>query len=150
MEVKDIAAIIGSLATAFAAIWAAITYRNNSRLEGAKWLASLYEKFYERVDLKGIREILDTDTEPNCNEDEQSKIEKLIREEPPEFTDYLNFFEFVAFLKYSKQLKYDEVNQLFGYYLDCLNRREILRQYVAMRGYELLEDLLKEYSEKTK
>jgi len=36
----------------------------------------------------------------------------LIRDESAKFTDYLNFFEFVAFLRKKKQLKFDEVNAL--------------------------------------
>ena len=144
MEIKTLAEIFGSLGTAVAAICAAFIYRANSRLERAKWQANLYEKFYERPDLKRVREILDSDDEISL------EITKLIRDESPEFTDYLNFFEFVAFLKKSKQLKLDEVNDLFGYYLDCLNRRTDIQIYVSKRGYELLSELLAELKKEHK
>ncbi len=69
--------------------------------------------------------------------------EIVIREEA-DFTDYLNFFEFIAFLKTSKQLKSSEIEALFGYYLDCLNRHDRVRQYISnpANGYEGLSKLL--------
>jgi len=143
-EIKDIAAIVGPIFTFFAVVWAAYVYNKNSRLERAKWLASLYEKFYEKDHLKAIRDKLD------CDDDVSLEIPKLISEGSAKFSDYLNFFEFVAFLKNSKQLKYQEVEQLFGYYLSCLNRRQDVRQYVSEKGYELLNELLKEFAEKKK
>ncbi len=149
VDFKDIAAIIGAIAaligtigTLIAAYFAYQVYKNNSNLERAEWLASVYEKFYEKDDLKEIREILD------CDDEISLEITKLIRDESAKFTDYLNFFEFVAFLKKENQLKLSEVDALFGYYLDCLNRRGDIRQYILKRGYELLDELLKEFSEK--
>jgi len=56
--------IIGALATplvaAIAAFFAIRTYAKNPHLERARWLASLYEKFYERDHLKRVREVLDS------------------------------------------------------------------------------------------
>ncbi len=141
---KDIFTIIGTFATVIAAGFAAFVYWRNSRLERAKWLASLYEKFYEKENLKPVRDKLD------CEDEISLDITKLIREESPEFTDYLNFFEFVAFLMKSKQLKYEEVEQLFGYYLNCLNSRKDVRGYIENKGYELLNALLKEFAERRK
>lgn len=143
-QVKDIFTIIGTVATIAAVGWAAFVYAKNSRLERAKWLASLYEKFYEKEHLKPIRDKLD------CDDAVSFDIAKLIREESAEFTDYLNFFEFVAFLKNSNQLKYEEVEQLFGYYLNCLNQRKNVQAYIENKGYELLKDLLNEFAERKK
>ena len=60
------------------------------------------------------------------------------------FTDYLNFFEFIVFLKTSKQLKNSEIEVLFGYYFDCLNRHQRVKQYIAdpENGYEGLAEML--------
>lgn len=102
----------------------------------------MYEKFYEKEHLKDIRDKLD------CKDEISLDITNLIREELSEFTDYLNFFEFVAFLEKSKQLKYEEVEQLFGYYLDCLSRRKNVRAYIDDNGYELLSNLLDEFAGK--
>jgi hypothetical protein len=53
---KDVATAIGALGTplvaAVAAFFAIRTYSENSRLERARWLASLYERFYEKDHLK--------------------------------------------------------------------------------------------------
>lgn len=69
--------------------------------------------------------------------------EVVIREEST-FTDYLNFFEFIAFLKTSRQLKDSEIDALFGYYLDCLNRHDRVKQISnPENGYEGLANLLK-------
>lgn len=53
--------------------------------------------------------------------------------------------EFIAFLKTSKQLKDSEIEALFGYYLDCLNRHDRVKQYIEnpANGYEGLAYLLK-------
>lgn len=137
MEVKDIAAVIA----AAAAVWGICVYFLNSRLRRAEWLSTLYEKFYENSHLKKVREVLD------CEGGESADMSALVREEPAEFSDYLNFFEFVAVLKKSGQLKSDEVEDLFGYYLDCLEQSREVRAYVAKKGYERLDQLLRDRSE---
>src|SRR5262245_27781459 len=131
------AATISAVTTALAAVFAAFVYRRNSTLERAKWASSLYEKFYEATTLKQMRDRLDC-----FNMDSVSEI--VIREEST-FTDYLNFFEFIAFLKTSKQLNDSEIDALFGYYLDCLNRHDRVKQYISnpQNGYEGLSELLK-------
>ena len=91
---KTFAALL-ALVTAFVAYR---VYRFNSRLERAKWLNTLYEKFYEKNELKKVRDILD------CDSSESPVVEELVRSESKEFTDYLNFFEFIAVLSKSKQL----------------------------------------------
>ena len=128
----DIFTIIGGLAVLFAFF----QYRSNSRLERARWLASLYDKFYEKDNLKKVRETLDSETA------DSSEVDRLMGEEPPEFTDYLNFFEFVALLGKSRQLKSNEIEDLFRYYLDCLERNKKVRNYIATKGYEHLDKLL--------
>jgi len=131
--VKALAAIIA----AAAALWGTYVFFSNSRLQRAKWLFELYEKFYESDDLKAIRETLD------CEAGNSPHIEKLITDESAEFTDYLNFFEFVAVLKKLRQLTTDEIEGLFRYYLDCLQRSGQVRSYIAKKGYEHLDELLK-------
>ena len=133
-SIKDLATIVGAVA----ALWAIYVYFTNSRLRRAEWLASLYEKFYERPDLKEIREILD------CEENDSADITKLVREEPSNFSDYLNFFEFVAVLQNSRQLRKAEIEDLFGYYLGCLENCPAVRNYIARKGYEQLDKLLRD------
>ena len=79
----------------------------------------------------------------DCLTDADSVNEIVLREES-NFTDYLNFFEFIAFLTISKQLRSSEIEALFGYYLDCLNRHDRVKQYISNpeNGYEGLAKLL--------
>jgi Mlc titration factor MtfA (ptsG expression regulator) len=91
--------VLKNIATLVGAALALYVYYQNSRLRRAEWLASLYEKFFERSDLKTVREILD------CTPGQSAAIDQLAAEEPAEFTDYLNFFEFVAVLRKTRQLK---------------------------------------------
>ena len=132
-----IAGTISAVGTVVAAVFAAFVYQRNSTFERAKWASSLYERFYEGSTLKQVRDKLD------CVKDLDSVNEIVIREEPS-FTDYLNFFEFIAFLKTSKQLKDSEIEVLFGYYLDCLNRHDRVKTYISNpeNGYEGLATLL--------
>src|SRR5271169_2951646 len=116
----------------------ALAYSRNSRLERARWLANLYSKFYEALDLKMIRETLDRSA-PNSAE-----VRKLVEDEDARFTDYLNFFEFVAYLRACGQLSRKDVAALFDYYLRVLNRHEDVRRYVQddKNGYDYLKGLL--------
>jgi len=118
-------------------------YFFNSRVQRAKWLSSLYEKFYERADLKRVREVLD------CEGGQSPAIDKLVADEPAEFSDYLNFFEFVAVLGKSRQLTHEEIEDLFHYYLDCLEGCPPVRDYIAKKGFERLDKLLRQRTNKT-
>jgi len=80
----------------------------------------------------------------DCEASDSAGVVKLVSEEPPEFTDYLNFFEFVAVLWKSGQLKPDEIEDLFRYYLDCLEKNRKVRDYIAAKGYEYLDKLLRD------
>ena len=132
-----IAGTIGALGTLVAALFALGVYQSNSRLERARWASSLYEKFFEKTDLKFMRDALD------CAVD-SDEVNQTVMREDPRFTDYLNFFEYIAFLKDSKQLQVSEVEGLFGYYLDCLRRHQNVRTYIANpeKGFEGLAKLI--------
>jgi len=132
-----VAGIVASLGTVSAAFIALRVYNRNSWLERARWASELYKSFYQEEQLKQVRDKLDC---ANGSAD----VNQLIVEEASEFTDYLNFFEYIAFLGNSKQLLDSEINDLFGYYLGCLERHENVRAYIANAdtGYELLAALL--------
>ena len=129
---KDIAAILGAIA----ALWAIYVYFTNSRVRRAEWLASLYEKFYEKSDLKAVREILD------CEAGDSPDISRLLAKSRLSSRITSTFFEFVAVLKKSHQLSANEIESLFGYYLDCLEKCGQVRKYIANKGYEHLNKLL--------
>lgn len=124
------------LATMVAVALGVFAYWRNARLERSKWLSSLYEKFYERDHLKNVREILDKPAEDEA-------IHNLVEQESAAFTDYLNFFEFVAYLNESGQILDRDVDALFHYYLKCLRDSKSVRDYIASRDFEKLGSLLR-------
>lgn len=134
-----IAGTIASIGTLCVAFIALRVYKRNSWLERARWASELYKSFYQEENLKKVREQLDST-------EESVDVVQLVAEESAEFTDYLNFFEYVAFLKKSKQLRESEVEDIFGYYLGCLKRHPNVQNYIfnSEHGYEGLADLLKQ------
>lgn len=127
-------AALGTLIVGMSAFW---VYRRNSRLERARWAAELYRDFYQKAELKNVRDTLDCSTDSD-------EANQLVINEATEFTDYLNFFEYVVFLRNSKQLKNSEIEALFGYYLKCLQRHASVRNYIADpdSGFEGLAKLI--------
>jgi hypothetical protein len=101
-------------------------------------MSSLYSKFYEQPELKKVREILDRQP-PDSPE-----VCSLVEDEDASLTDYLNFFEFMAYLRKYGQLSYENVKALFDYYLSSLCRHETVRKYISddSKGYGYLKELL--------
>lgn len=149
-----------ALALALAAIVAGSVgisdYRNRVLAEKSKWLLQLYEKLFENPQYKDVRRKLDySDTEEikslialdaagsEFAQDQQTKFDA--------FTDYLNFFEFIARLKVIGQLSSEDINATFDYYLNLLTktRNPEIRQYLAKEGFENLDKLLLEYESKS-
>ncbi len=126
---------VGALIAAGLAWW---TYHTNSQRERAKWAVQLYEKFYEEKSYRDMRDALDCDAA-------SPDIEKLVHEEKPEFTDYLNFFELVCFLGKTNQISESDVLTLFEYYLRCLKRHPSVIRYINKpdHGFEQLREFLR-------
>lgn len=131
-----IAGWLTPIGTLVAAFWAAWTYHQSVKLARARWIKELYEKFYEQQQLKPVRERLDSG-------DEQS-IAGLVRDEEPSFTDYLNFFEFLAYLEESGQVKRADMLGIFGYYLQNLKSCPPVIAYIKdpAKGFEKLRWIL--------
>ena len=119
-----------------AATWAPVVYGRNRRLEQSRWLSNFYDKFYESEKYKRVRELLDSQ--------KLDDISSMVENEEPDFTDYLNFFEHIAIFAGSKQLRTDDVEASFCYYLDCLKNHEKVHDYIKNRekGYEKLKAYL--------
>jgi DNA-binding transcriptional regulator YbjK len=126
-------ATIGGLVAAFLAV---LTYRQNANVAKARLMKELYEKFYEKEELKSVRNELD-------GADEQC-IAKLVAQEAPSFTDYLNFFEFLAYLEESGQVKRKDIIGIFAYYLEDLKSSPSVLAYIRdpAKGFEKLRKLL--------
>jgi hypothetical protein len=137
------AATVAALGTLIAGLFALSVYRRNSRLEQSRWASELYKSFYSEGNLKNIRDTLD------CSAG-SSDVNQLVIDETSEFTDYLNFFEYIALLKNSKQLRDSQVNDLFGYYLSCLERHDNVQAYIldSNNGYEGLAALMEARGQK--
>lgn len=133
---------IFQLLAAVSVIVGALAYWRNSRLERARWLSALYSKFYEAIDLRMIREILD------CSPPNAAEVRKLVEDQDARFTDYLNFFEFMSYLNASGQLSHRDIAALFDYYLRVLSKHEDVRKYVLddRNGYGYLKRLLPRFS----
>lgn len=129
--------IASYIATVCAAFWAVFVYRNNARRERARWAENLYTRFFEKDELKKVRDLLD------CAPDDP-RVSELVTNESREWTDYLNFFEFVAYLRSSKQLSDRDVQALFGYYIDSLRKHAAVLDYVRkeQKGFDYLRRLL--------
>ena len=141
-QIFHLCAAVSALFAAVTVAIGACTYWRNSRLERARWLSSLYSKFYEALDLKMIRETLD------CTPPNGPAVQKLVHDEDARFTDYLNFFEFMAYLKACGQLSKKDVTAMFDYYLRVLSKHEDVRKYVMddRNGYGYLKELLPNFS----
>jgi hypothetical protein len=146
----------GALALALAAIiggFLAISdYRTRALAEKSKWFLQLYEKLFENPQYKEVRRKLDYG--------ETDEIKMLIQRDAQglpfteaeqgkfdAFTDYLNFFEFIAHLKEIGQLSAQDIKATFDYYLTLLTkaRNPEIRQYLKKEGFENLDRLLLEY-----
>jgi len=137
LDVVRVIQAASSIAGITAAFWALWVYRNNSRRERARWAESLYSRFYEKEELKQVRDMLDCDLgDPHVSE--------LVAKESAAWTDYLNFFEFMAYLQSSKQLSRRDVEALFSCYLGCLKKHPEAAAYIRnpAKGYENLRKQL--------
>lgn len=119
-----------------------LTYRTNLKVRRAEWLASLFERFYLNEDFKNTRALLDYAS------DERKKLLHCIRTNPENaktlepLVDYLNFFEFVASLWRLGQLKTDEVEMMFEYYIRDLGKKEEVMDFIKQEGFEELQELI--------
>jgi len=152
----------GTLALAFAAFYGATQavreYKSRSETERAKWLSDLFHRFYEenryaitrqKIDFEDIEDMLgliEKDKNPGADFSlqERNLFDAL--------TDYLNFFEYIAYLRAQEQLTDDDIDAMFDYYLrrfDEIQRSKELRQYIKDSGFENLSKLL-EYRSKAR
>ncbi|MGA7894539.1 MAG: hypothetical protein WCA49_15070 [Candidatus Sulfotelmatobacter sp.] len=129
--------ILSFLAALVAAFWALFIYKSNARRERARWVENLYSRFFEKEELKEIRDIVDCDSG-------DAHVAELVANESSQWTDYLNFFELVAYLQVSGQLEEEDVSALFAYYLGCLKKHKPIIDYISneSKGFEQLKKLL--------
>ena len=130
----------GLLALGF--LIAAWTFFRNTRVRRAEWLGQLYETFYVRPELKGVRATLDYDSASRAEllRCLASDPENSVVLEP--LVDYLNFFEFIAALWTMNQLSKKEIRLMFGYYLKMLGNEAEVLKFCRQGGFRNLLRLL--------
>jgi hypothetical protein len=139
---------------ALAAGIALFTYWRSTRTKAAELLARLHKDFFVDTTYKAVRKVMDDD-----GESADSMLERYIQEQPAEFTDFLNFFELVAYMgsRYrpfgkrwlswfgSRMLSPADVNALLNYYLRLFLCKPALCTYIEdpANDFEHLDRLLK-------
>ncbi len=117
---------------------AAINYRSQRIIKKGEWLQSLFEKFYESDNYKQVRRWID-------NQEIEKKInldDSVISDDKEKFTDFLNFFEFIATLEAEHQISTKDVINLFDYYLRKIKSSSICITWIKKYGFEKLNSLL--------
>ncbi len=135
-----ISIVVPTLALVVAALSAAIaafTYWRSTRTKAAEFLTSLHQAFFVDKTYKKVRSVLDDESKLGA-----SKLSELLQTEPDDFTDFLNFFELVAYLRECRNLSAKDVEALPGYYLTLLANKPDLRSYINSRDFEHLDSLL--------
>jgi hypothetical protein len=109
-------------------------FRRNSARERTRWLFDLYQRFYDRPEFKTLRVRLDAgDSQFIQTADDPQLL--------ADFDDFLNFFEFTAFLTRQKELRRKEVQAMFDYTLRQLGSDAVALSYIRKYGYEELDGL---------
>ncbi len=121
-----------------AVVIAALGYYKQVKIKKGEWLQLLFEKFYENDSYKIVRKWIDNhEIEKRITSDDTS-----ISEDEEKFTDFLNFFEFIANLEAEKQISTKDVTNLFDYYLRKIKSSSICIAWIKKYGFEKLDYLL--------
>ncbi len=135
--------LVLQFATFVVAVWAAFVavraYSHNSRTKAAEFLMALHKSFFVEDTYRKVRDTVDGDSEQAVEE-----LSRYVSEQPGIFTDFLNFFELVAFMRKKETLSQEQVEALLGYYLKKLAAKENVRNYIGNpeNGFENLDELL--------
>lgn len=140
-DFKNWADVISKAVAAIGIVIAALNYRNQTKTKRAEWLRTLFEKFYENESYKDVRRWIESGEINKKTDLDDNKV----TEEEEKFTDYLNFFEFIATLESEGQLKMKDVANLFDYYLRKLKTSASCIKWINRSdyGFEKLKTLLK-------
>jgi len=133
---KDSATIIVALVSAIVAL---SVYWKNAITRRVEFLYDLHTSFFVNETYKAVRKVLDDSSEKAA-----ARRAAFVRDEPEQFTDFLNFFELVAYLEQRRNLSLKDVEALLGYYLTLFEQHSDVRSYVRnpKNGFEQLNGLL--------
>jgi hypothetical protein len=122
-----------------AVVVAVVNYRAQTRLKQAEWLKSLFEKFFENSNYKEVRKWLEYGQLHSRLTVEDQQLREINEEK---FTDFLNFFEFIAVLYARKHLTGEQVSDVFDYYLKKIKSDEDCQLWIDQYSFEKLKALL--------
>jgi hypothetical protein len=129
MDVKDLGPIgqfLSGIGILFLLITAWVAYKNyiyHTQLDRLKCLQRLFESFYSSDRYKFVRQQIDFDDVKGLlsllrrSDSEPAELRPEERAQVDLFTDYLNFFEWIAFLESKEELAFEDVDAMFNYYL---------------------------------
>jgi len=135
--VQAAAVVVAAISTGFALV----TYRKNARTKAAEFLLTLHKAFFVDPTYQTMKTLLDCD-----GAEEEAKLKVAVDDETGEFTDFLNFFELVAYMDSIETLTRDDTEALLGYYLNRLREKAPVWSYIrkTSHGFEHLRRLLTE------
>jgi len=150
-------AIIGALTA-----WFAVReYREKGQVAKAKWQSDLFKQFFADTTYKDIRQKIDFDDLGEIKiliarelewhrSGESTTFSRVERDTLDNFTDFLNFFEFVGLLRKNGQLTDDDIGSLFDYYIARIveiDRDNQIRLYLNAFKFRNLCHLLNRVSD---
>lgn len=127
-------------AVGFLAVYLSLRqYYSNSQEERSRWLFELYNRLYGDPELSEMRIRIDVGDTQFVFEEKDHKL-------MGQLDDFLNFFEFLAYLRKQKRLNRQEMLSMFDYPLRKIAGDSRIRTYVNndSYGYEGLRELLTE------
>jgi hypothetical protein len=134
--------VIAFLSAAIACISVIVavkTYRKSVRTKEAEFISQLHLDFFVEKTYKKIRDILDDDQEAAS-----TIIDRLVKAESADFTDFLNFFELAAYFESCDTLSTEAVEAILGYYMNLFEENQSLREYIRnpRKSFEYLDSYL--------
>ncbi|MGB7846548.1 MAG: hypothetical protein WBL63_13100 [Candidatus Acidiferrum sp.] len=146
--------VLVGLMAVYAAVQGVKEYRNRTRTERMRWLEGFYERFYENTRFRVIRQLIDFDDFHAIlllierEKLSEASFDQLERNLFDDFTDYLNFFEMLLYLRNKGQILEEELESMFGYYLRSLKlvtgAEEVL-EYLQRAKFRNLHEFLVNY-----
>jgi hypothetical protein len=137
---------IGGLIVVVSAFIGLLTYWENKQLEKTKWLSQLHDKFFVDNKYSDMRILLDykipNQDYENLKTSFPDKTNFSFHQLQEKLVEYLNFFEFIATLKKRKQLKDDDINMMFGYYISHLDDHKWIVNSIKDGGFDNLPKLI--------
>ena len=146
------ASILMAFGAILAGFWTIYNYKKTRRHEAAKWLKQLFDDFYSNCKYKETTRLLEYEYQTILG----PLVERRITNKEIQLTSaekeilsgldsFLNYFEFILYLKDESHMTIKDVEALFSYWFSILSKDECggLRRYVSLYGFERIAAYLK-------